>query len=124
MGMVSSAYFWRINRQRNSRIFGIQKSPRGDKRKMDISELEIARVVWRDAQESDGKWTPIEEIERHDTAICCDVGYLITCNDEKVIVMRSAIFEEGKVIEGGAHIAIPKDWVQSIEILESTGEIK
>ena len=44
---------------------------------MDIEDLLMVKVTWRDAQESDGNWTSIDEILKHECAVCQDVGFLV-----------------------------------------------
>ena len=86
---------------------------------MNIDNIPMVRFTWQDAQDSDGAWTGIEDILAHETATCQEVGWLIHQDDNKVIVMRSRIVEDGgELNEGGAHIAIPTTWVLKIEELK------
>ena len=95
---------------------------------MDIDEIPIVAVTWQDAQESDGSWTSVEDILKHECAICQDVGYLVLDNDEKIIVMRSMILKNGteelphtELEEGSSYIAIPKSWVLNVQELAPVG---
>lgn len=83
---------------------------------MDIEDVPMVRLTWQDAQDSDGCWTPIEDIINHQTAVCQEVGWLVHSDDDKVIIMRSRIVAE-ELQEGGAYIAIPQSWVLRVEEL-------
>ena len=85
---------------------------------MKINDIPMVRVTWKDAQDSDGNWTAIEDIIAHEPATCQEVGWLIHEDNSKIIVMRSRICNDNDELEeGGAHIAIPQDWVIKIEEL-------
>ena len=77
----------------------------------------MVRLTWQDAQDSDGAWTEIDDILKHECAVCQEVGWLVHNDQEKVIVMRSRIVAE-ELQEGGAYIAIPNSWVIKIEELK------
>lgn len=83
---------------------------------MDMENVPMVRLTWEDAQDSDGAWTDIEDILKHECAICQEVGWLVHDSDDKVIVMRSRIVAE-ELEEGGAFVTIPKTWVMKIEEL-------
>ena len=83
---------------------------------MDIEDVPMVRLTWQDAQDSDGCWTPIEDIINHQPAVCQEVGWLVHSDDDKVIIMRSRIVAE-ELQEGGAYIAIPQSWVLRVEEL-------
>lgn len=83
---------------------------------MDIEDVPMVRLTWQDAQDSDGCWTPIEDIIKHQPAVCQEVGWLVHSDDDKVIIMRSRIVAE-ELQEGGAYIAIPQSWVLRVEEL-------
>lgn len=92
---------------------------------MDIEDIPMVKITWKDAQESDGSWTPVEDILKHDCAICQDVGWMVSNDDNKIIIMRSMIVSNGtldepytELEEGSAYIAIPKDWVVDLEVLQ------
>ena len=84
---------------------------------MDLTDIPMVRLTWQDAQDSDGAWTPIEDIVNHECAVAQEVGWLVHNDQEKVIVMRSRIVAE-ELQEGGAFIAIPNSWVIKIEELK------
>lgn len=84
---------------------------------MDITDIPMVRLTWQDAQDSDGTWTEIDDILKHECAIAQEVGWLVHNDQEKVIVMRSRIVAE-ELQEGGAYIAIPNSWVIKIEELK------
>lgn len=77
----------------------------------------MVRLTWQDAQDSDGTWTEIDDILKHECAVAQEVGWLVHNDQEKVIVMRSRIVAE-ELQEGGAYIAIPNSWVIKIEELK------
>jgi hypothetical protein len=83
---------------------------------MKIKDIPMVRLTWQDAQDSDGNWTPIEDILKHECAVAQEVGWLVYDSDDKVIIMRSRLVAE-ELEEGGAYIAIPKDWVLKVEEL-------
>ena len=91
---------------------------------MKVQDIPMVIVTWKDAQDSDGSWTSIEDILAHEPATCQEVGWLIHKDNTKVIVMRSRICNESDEIEeGGAYIAIPNNWVVSIQRLDIIDEI-
>ena len=81
---------------------------------MDIKDIPMVRLTWQDAQDSDGTWTELDDILKHECAVAQEVGWLVHNDQEKVIVMRSRIVAE-ELQEGGAYIAIPNSWVIKIE---------
>ena len=84
---------------------------------MDMKDIPMVRLTWQDAQDSDGTWTEIDDILKHECAVAQEVGWLVHNDQEKVIVMRSRIVAE-ELQEGGAYIAIPNSWVIKIEELK------
>lgn len=85
---------------------------------MNISEVPMVRVTWRDAMDSDGNWTDIEDIVGHELATCQDVGWMVYKDDHKIVIMRSRIVEKDQELkEGGGHTAIPASWVIKVEHL-------
>ena len=84
---------------------------------MDMTDIPMVRLTWQDAQDSDGAWTEIDDILKHECAVAQEVGWLVHNDQEKVIVMRSRIVAE-ELQEGGAFIAIPNSWVIKIEELK------
>jgi len=84
---------------------------------MDMTDIPMVRLTWQDAQDSDGTWTEIDDILKHECAVAQEVGWLVHNDQEKVIVMRSRIVAE-ELQEGGAYIAIPNSWVIKIEELK------
>ena len=49
--------------------------------------------------------------------MCQEVGWMVTNNDEKIVIMRSYSKDKDDITGGGA-IAIPKGWIKKIEFLE------
>ena len=85
---------------------------------MNMNDIPMVRVTWKDAQDSDGSWTNIEDIIAHEPATCQEIGWLVHKDSTKIIVMRSRICDDFDELEiGVAHIAIPHDWVTKIEEL-------
>ena len=86
---------------------------------MNMNDIPMVRVTWKDAQDSDGSWSSLEDIIAHEPATCQEVGWLVHKDKTKMIVMRSRICNEfDELEEGGGHIAIPHDWVIKIEELK------
>lgn len=85
---------------------------------MDMSEVPMVRLTWRDAIDSDGTWTDVEIILDHEPATCQEVGWLVHNDAEKCIIMRSRVVtEDDELQEGSAYIAIPQSWVIKVEEL-------
>ena len=77
----------------------------------------LVLVTWLDAKDGQTGWHSLDDIEKEKLATCYSIGWLMTRNNEKVVVMADySEFEDDK--EGGRHIAIPNGWVQSITHLE------
>ena len=86
---------------------------------MKINDVAIYRVTWSDAQDSDGNWTDIKDIQNHELATCQDVGWMVHRDETRLVLMRSRIVEKDEELrEGGGHIAIPNSWVIKVERLE------
>lgn len=90
---------------------------------MNMKDIPMVRLTWKDAQDSDGTWTDIEVILDAECAVCQEVGWLVLNDAERVIIMRSRIVEE-ELQEGGAYIAIPQSWVLKIEQLQVAEEVQ
>jgi hypothetical protein len=86
---------------------------------LDINDYPMVRVTWKDALDSDGTWTDLEDILKHECVTCEDVGYLVVDDATKVIVMRSRIVSSEENT-GSSYIAIPKSWVTEIDYLTTT----
>ena len=84
---------------------------------MDMTDVPMVRLTWKDALDSDGTWTNLEDILAHECAVCQEVGWLLSSDEEKVIVMRSREVEEELEV-GSSYIAIPQSWVIKIEELQ------
>ena len=63
---------------------------------MDMTDIPMVRLTWKDAQDSDGTWTAVEDILEHQCATCQEVGWLVLNDSERVIMMRSRIVAEKK----------------------------
>jgi hypothetical protein len=88
---------------------------------MDMTDIPMVRLTWKDALDSDGTWTNLEDILAHECAVCQEVGWLILNDAEQVIVMRSRIVEEELQV-GSSYIAIPQSWILKIEELRVNEE--
>ena len=88
---------------------------------MDMTDVPMVRLTWKDALDSDGTWTNLEDILAHECAVCQEVGWLLSSDEEKVIVMRSRVVEEELEV-GSCYIAIPQSWVIKIEELQVNEE--
>ena len=83
----------------------------------DINKAPMVRVTWLDARDTETGWLDIKEVVSAPLAVCQEVGWMVTNNDEKVVIMRSYSKDKDDITGGGA-IAIPKDWVKKIEYLK------
>ena len=83
---------------------------------MNIDKVPMVRVTWLDARDTETGWLDIKEVMDAPLAVCQEVGWMVTNNDERVVVMRSYSRDKEDITGGGA-IAIPKDWVKKIEYL-------
>ena len=89
---------------------------------MDLNEAPMVRVTWHDAQEQAAGWMSHKEMSEAPLATVEEVGYLVTYDTERLVVSRSRVLTHLDEEEtGGACIAIPTDWVQSIELLVPKG---
>ena len=67
-------------------------------------------------------WLDIKDVIDAPLAVCQEVGWMVTNNKNKIVVMRSYSKDKDEISGGGA-IAIPKGWITKIEYLEvSYGE--
>ena len=83
----------------------------------DIKKAPMVRVTWLDARDTETGWLDIKEVIDAPLAVCQEVGWMVTNNNNKVIIMRS-YSKDKEDISGGGAIAIPKGWVTKIEYLE------
>jgi hypothetical protein len=82
----------------------------------------MVRITWLDARDTETGWLDIKDVIDAPLAVCQEVGWLVTNNPDKIVIMRSYCKDKDEVSGGGA-IAIPKSWVTKIEYLEvSYGE--
>tara|TARA_R110000824_G_scaffold7807_2_gene35237 strand:- start:4060 stop:4323 length:264 start_codon:yes stop_codon:yes gene_type:complete len=82
----------------------------------------MVRITWLDARDTETGWLDIKDVIDAPLALCQEVGWMVTSNEDKVVIMRSYSKDKDEVSGGGA-IAIPKGWVKKIEYLEvSYGE--
>ena len=89
---------------------------------VNIQKVPMFRVTWLDARDTETGWLDIKEVINAPLAVCQEVGWMVTNNNNKVIIMRS-YSKDKEDISGGGAIAIPKGWVTKIEYLEvSYGE--
>ena len=103
----------------NSIIIGVFIVMCNEKLEMDINikKVPMVRVTWLDARDMETGWLSAKEIVDAPLARCQEVGWMITNNDEKVIIMRSWCMDKDDNHGGGA-VAIPKGWVFKIEYLK------
>jgi len=83
---------------------------------VDIQKVPMVRVTWLDARDTETGWLDIKEILDAPLAVCQEVGWMVTNNNNKVVIMRS-YSKDKEDISGGGAIAIPKGWVTKIEYL-------
>ena len=86
----------------------------------DIEKVPMVRVTWLDARDTETGWIDIKKVLNAPLAKCQEVGWLVTNNEEKVVIMRSYSVcpEDKEDVSGGGAIAIPKSWIVKIEYLE------
>ena len=84
---------------------------------MNIDKVPMVRVTWLDARDTETGWLDIKEIVDAHLATCQEVGWMVTNNEERIVIMRSYSKDKDDVTGGGA-IAIPKDWLKKIEYLK------
>ena len=85
--------------------------------RMNIEKIPMVRVTWGDARDTETGWLDIKEVLNAPLAMCQEVGWMVTNNDEKIVIMRSYSKDKDDITGGGA-IAIPKGWIKKIEFLE------
>ena len=83
---------------------------------VDIQKVPMVRVTWLDARDTETGWLDIKEILDAPLAVCQEVGWMVTNNNNKVVIMRS-YSKDKEDISGGGAIAIPKGWITKIEYL-------
>ena len=83
---------------------------------MNIDKVPMVRVTWLDARDTETGGLDIKEIVDAHLATCQEVGWMVTNNEERIVIMRSYSKDKDDVTGGGA-IAIPKGWIKKIEYL-------
>ena len=88
------------------------------------SKARLAVIHWLDAQDGDGGWTPIAQVLTHKLATVYDVGWMVSEDKEKIIIMGSICWEgpDKKELDGGRFCSIPKSWVNKIWYLDKGKE--
>ena len=86
----------------------------------DIEKVPMVRVTWLDARDTETGWIEIKKVLNAPLAKCQEVGWMVTNNSEKIVIMRSYSVcpEDKEDVSGGGAIAIPKSWIVKIEYLE------
>ena len=86
----------------------------------DIDKVPMVRVTWLDARDTETGWMDIKKVLNAPLATCQEVGWMVTNNEEKIVIMRSYSVcpEDKEDITGGGAIAIPKSWIVKIEYLK------
>ena len=82
-----------------------------------INKTPMVRVTWVDARDTETGWLDMKEVINAPLAMCQEVGWRVTNNDERIVIMRSYSKDKDEVSGGGA-IAIPKGWIKKIQYLE------
>ena len=88
------------------------------------SKARLAVIHWLDAQDGAGGWTPMAQIFKHKLATVYDVGWIVSEDEEKIIIMGSICWEgaDKKELDGGRFCSIPKSWVNKIWYLDKGKE--
>ena len=84
----------------------------------------LAIIHWLDAQDGDGGWTPMAQILKHKLAMVYDVGWIVSEDKEKIIIMGSICWEgpDKKELDGGRFCSIPRSWIDKIWYLDKGKE--
>ena len=90
----------------------------------DIQKVPMVRVTWLDARDTETGWIDIKKVLDAPLAKCQEVGWMVTNNSEKIVIMRSFSVcpEDKEDVSGGGAIAIPKGWIVNIEYLKVSYE--
>ena len=90
----------------------------------DIQKVPMVRVTWLDARDTETGWIDIKKVLDAPLAKCQEVGWMVTNNSEKIVIMRSFSVcpEDKEDVSGGGAIAIPKSWIVNIEYLKVSYE--
>ena len=90
----------------------------------DIEKVPMVRVTWLDARDTETGWIDIKKVMDAPLAKCQEVGWMVTNNSEKIVIMRSfSVCPEVKQdVSGGGLIAIPKSWIVNIDHLKVSYE--
>jgi|TARA_Y100000296_G_C5177440_1_gene260951 hypothetical protein len=83
-----------------------------------IDDYPLVKVTWTDAKDGIGGWEDVQEIMKYDLAIVQDVGWMISKNPQKIVIMGSFCLSDEDPQEGGRYTAIPTKWIQKVEYLE------
>ena len=88
------------------------------------SKARLAVVHWLDEQVGEGGWTPMAQVLKHKLATVYDVGWIVSEDKEKIIIMGSICWEgpDKKELDGGRFCSIPKSWVNKIWYLDKGKE--
>tara|TARA_R110000787_G_scaffold49852_1_gene119229 strand:+ start:1450 stop:1755 length:306 start_codon:yes stop_codon:yes gene_type:complete len=91
-----------------------------DKKRFNIDDVPMVRVTWLDARDQEGGWLNIKKVINAPLAKCQEVGWMVTQNSDKIVIMRSFSVcpEDKEDISGGGAIAIPRTWIVRIEYLK------
>jgi|TARA_R110000787_G_C13109392_1_gene413468 hypothetical protein len=92
----------------------------------DIQKVPMVRVTWLDARDTETGWLDIKKVLDAPLATCQEVGWMVTNNENKIVIMRSFSVcpDDKEDITGGGAIAIPKSWIVKIEYLRVSYEQK
>ena len=90
----------------------------------DIEKVPMVRVTWLDARDTETGWIDIKKVMDAPLAKCQEVGWMVTNNNDKIVIMRSYSVcpEDKEDVSGGGAIAIPKSWIVNIEYLKVSYE--
>ena len=83
-----------------------------------MTELPLALVTWHDAVELGAGWHNIEDIRKHNITVCKSVGWVVSKDKERIIIMSTVEGNPNELSGGGVH-AIPTDWCVSIQPLST-----
>ena len=84
-------------------------------------EPKLFLVKWRDAcGGANVGWRTVEELQETKEATVLSCGVILHRDEQRVLICPHVLLDDkGQVEEGDAELAIPMDWVTSIQELRS-----
>ena len=91
---------------------------------IDIDKTPMVRVTWVDARDTETGWLDIKDVINAHLAICQEVGWMVTNNEERLVIMRSYSKDKEDDIFFGALlpevvVKDPKDTKDTLKALKT-----